>query len=394
MVVQQQKNNSFFQNHLHVVTWNILSRTYTDDDHYSHGQGTGRLESLEQASQRYRLAVTRIMELLPDVLCLQEVDTAFFDRQHNALIDELIADYAVCSMPRQSCPAFPHLRVLLRKGSGLLQRGAAVGFLDRMMQDCGDHTWCGHALAVPVAINGSDLVWIVNIHLSYGAGTLEPTMRMLEEIASTVCREEKLILAGDWNCEVKNLGRLASRVPDLSLVHHSRDGSATCWTPVGSEDDPEWVDKEYTCIDSVFVRGLLPLSKAEVMGLPASPWDHMGEVIEPSDHTPVSVLLTRPLLEVWPTTCSEVSLRFNVADAQSRARRNQSQMHVSLLTFSAIACIAREPALLKVMKHVDESMARALLHPNIASCLGSPFAGYDGCWARRAAARAGMFQTH
>lgn len=269
---------------IRVTSYNVLADSYATKRLYP----TVPPELLNW-SHRGPMIVSRIQELNPDVVCLQEVEAAHWTDLYASLVPlgwEGI--FAKKGMSRVDGCA-----LLYRTGTASLQQSEAVYFSDGTPPS-------GHLALVGVLATGIGLVRVASTHLRWQADTSEPEshigyrqaaelLRRLSSTATTATTAttgatDVTIICGDLNIPPQH------PLVQLFLDHGFSDAYAA---------SPQW-----TCapngrparIDYIFASGAARAVGERVPALQQATL--LPNVEQPSDHLPITARIELAAVEI------------------------------------------------------------------------------------------------
>ena len=273
------------------MQWNVLASVYVH-----HFSDQPMLKDSAVTAKRYNMAADEILSTTPDVVTLQEVDTAFW---HHVWAAKLAPHYDRFweEATGAGTPA-----VLIRKGGVFAVDSAAVSYLAGGAKG---------ATAVRLKWRGAEVgggsgprkLWVASVHLPGAAKPAAKTIDIFYNLSTKIAAEENagsdleknLLLAGDFNATPKAVVKdknwltpgaapgtslLAGAVPLKSVPLKSDENTPTS-TGTGNES---YKQKR---IDYIFASVDLQGEGAEVEKLPISgtphPWNS-GSLQGASDH--------------------------------------------------------------------------------------------------------------
>ena len=204
---QDEKNFKIWQ-------YNILAREYTkyNSKFHSHGSvGTGDkpLEKPYLTKERYTTATNKILEKIPDAVCLQECSKEFFSPEFNENSDAIIAEYDI--IPNNNDE--PGVCILIKKGLDYDSNIVRVGGIDT--RRTGGKSKKG--LGVLVNISPIKQIWVCCVHLQWEkpGGSKRQANNLVNDLFNEIKRidplaiSKPLVLTGDFNMSPEELPLLS-----------------------------------------------------------------------------------------------------------------------------------------------------------------------------------------
>jgi endonuclease/exonuclease/phosphatase family metal-dependent hydrolase len=209
----KHKNRALRQSKIKIkiMQYNILARDFTvhfDHLHLSTDKPVDQKrtkESEEQTSQRYSIVANEIIAQAPDVACLQEVDTHFFDTSSGSLNPNATNIVAQYNIYHENSEGGVGTAVIIRKTSSV----AVCEDVGVIKIPGGSHFGGGSKSAVAVPIRWpSGMLWVVSGHLNWRPEGRLLHMQEIEKqvkgkiqacLASAVSCPTELVFSGDFN---------------------------------------------------------------------------------------------------------------------------------------------------------------------------------------------------
>tara|TARA_B110000211_G_scaffold40712_1_gene42170 strand:- start:3764 stop:4855 length:1092 start_codon:yes stop_codon:yes gene_type:complete len=200
--------------------YNILAREYTKYNSKFHSPGSIRtgdkpLEDPNLTKERYTMATDKILEKMPDAICLQECSEAFFSSEFNDSAIPLIKKYDV--IPNNE--GEPGVCILIKKVPGV------VSFNNTVRVGGGDTGRTGgkskKGVAVLVDISPDKQIWVCCCHLQWEKprGSKRQANNLLNDLFNEIKRidpsaiSKPFVITGDFNMTPEELPLLSVPVP-------------------------------------------------------------------------------------------------------------------------------------------------------------------------------------
>jgi len=270
---------------LSVMQWNVLARPYTKYMTSLHRSGC-TVETLEQTHARYTSASATILERMPDIVCLQEVEENFFEADWNTHASVLLENYNTYKKILQGSGG---TTVLVSKSCPFQVCGETKVGGERATGGSSKSTVC-----VRLKNSGGDAVVVLSSHLSFKPAQRQEHMEHLQTALGVNDGYERVVFCGDFNTCPEDLPEFVTNSffanRNMTLVAPENYALTGCGT---NNSQPR------KCIDYIYVSGLNVVEgSVEVGGEPRFPYAHEkeevspAEVVTPSDHCWLSIRLT------------------------------------------------------------------------------------------------------
>ncbi len=217
---------TYYKNFYSIKIWqyNILAREYTKYNSKFHspcsfGSGDKPLEDPNLTKERYTMATDKILEKMPDAVCLQECSEAFFSSEFNDSSGHLNENYEVISNNEGE----PGVCILIKRDYKVeLSNIVRVGGIDTVRTGGKSKK----AVAVLVNITDDTQIWICCCHLQWekphgrkiqANNLLKDLLNGIKHVDSAILKP--IVLTGDFNMSPEELHLLCIPLDRKDDVH-------------------------------------------------------------------------------------------------------------------------------------------------------------------------------
>ena len=200
--------------------YNILAREYTKYNSKFHspgsiGTGDKPLEDPNLTKERYTMATDKILEKMPDAICLQECSEAFFSSEFNDSAIPLIEKYDV--IPNNE--GEPGVCILIKKVHEVVSINNIVRVGGGDTGRTGGKSKKG--VAVLINISPDKQIWVCCCHLQWEKpkGSKRQANNLLNDLLNEIKRidpsaiSKPFVITGDFNMTPEELPLLSVPVP-------------------------------------------------------------------------------------------------------------------------------------------------------------------------------------